>query len=90
MSYLDVDRRHLVIDCVYDGARQSLHSSGGVFKQLSLDDALDLCDERVRVVVGVAVDFVLVKADLQHLCQDPGVRIPVSSPYFEVRMDTSG
>ena len=38
---------------------------------MPLEDALDLCNERVRVVVGVAANFVLVEAGLQHLRQEP-------------------
>ena len=56
----DVDCQLLVIERVSNGARQSLYSVGGVFEQLSLEDALDLGDELVHVVVGVAAGLVFV------------------------------
>ena len=39
---------------------------------MSLEDALDLCEDSICVAVGVAADLVLVEEDLQHLRQDPG------------------
>ena len=67
-----MDRRLVVVESVSDGARRSLNYVGGNFEQFPIEDALNLCDERVHVVVGVAADFVLVEADLRHLRQDPG------------------
>ena len=62
-----MDGQLVVVERSSDGACQSLHLAGGVFKKLSLEDALDLCDDCVRVV-----DFVLVEAKLRHLRQNPG------------------
>ena len=52
--------RLVVIERVSDGTREFFHSVGRVFKEFSLKDALDLGDERVHVVVGIATDFVFV------------------------------
>ena len=43
VSLIYVDSQLVVVERVADVARQSLHSVGEVFVQLSLDDALDLC-----------------------------------------------
>ena len=72
VTLLYVDCRLVVIECVADVARQYLHSVRKVFKQLPFEGALNLCDERIRVVVGIAFNFVIVKTDLQHLHLDPG------------------
>ena len=53
-----------MVERVSDGALQSLHSVGGVFEKFLLEDALDLCDDRIYVVVGVSADLVLVEADI--------------------------
>ena len=62
----------VVVECVSDVDRQSLHSVGEVFEQFLIKDALDLRDDRVHIVVGVASKFVLVETDIRHLCQEPG------------------
>ena len=71
VSLLDVDGRLVVIERVADVDSQSLHSISGVFVQLSLEDALDLCEEHIHIVVCVAANLVLVEADLRHLRQGP-------------------
>ena len=72
VSLFDVHSGFGVVYRVTNVACQSLHSIGGVFEQQPLEDALDLCDERICVLVGVDADLVLVEADLRHLRQDPG------------------
>ena len=60
VSFPYVDCRLVVIECVSDGDCQSLHSVGGVFEQLLLEDTLDLGDERFCVVLAVSAGFNLV------------------------------
>ena len=72
ISFLYVDCQLVLNERVTDVASQSLHSVGRVFEQLSLEDALDLCNEYVRVILGVDADFILVKAALRYICKDPG------------------
>ena len=48
---------------------------------------LDFCDEHVRVIVGVAANFVLVEVDLRNLRQDPSSCLHVDA---EERADTQG
>ena len=64
ISLIGVDGRLVVVERVADVARQSLHSVSRVFVQLSFEDALDLCEERIRIVLCVVADLVLVEADL--------------------------
>ena len=39
---------------------------------MSLKDSVNLCEERVYIVLCAAADFVFVEADLRHFRQDPG------------------
>ena len=48
------------IERIYAGDHQYLNSVGGVFEQLLLEGALDLGDDCVRIIVGVAADLVFV------------------------------
>ena len=79
VNLLDVDCRLVVIERVADVLRQSIHSLHGVFEQLPFEGALNFCDERIRVVVGIAADSFLVKADLQHIHQDSGFCLRVDA-----------
>ena len=70
-SLLDVDGQLVVIERVSDVACQSLHSVRGVFLQLSLKYAVNLCEDHICIFVCVASNLVLVEAYIQHLRQDP-------------------
>ena len=67
--------------CVFGCAEEALHSVRGIFEQLFCQDAFDLCNERVGIVVGVAADFIFAYVDCRECRQHLFLGF---WPYFEL------